>query len=413
MAQTIKNLPHSGRNQTNIGLQHLPDIYRKYIDFLTDEANIINTKKSDINIIDLMLNQIFEADDTLEDSTITISKEITSDNFDDILTEPQEKSTKCPECGAVNSIIEDDKHCCIVCSECGFQCEELLEMGPEWHQYNNDDGRSEGINRCGPPTSYYFPKSSQGTIITGLNHSRLNRKHAWNQTNYKEYSLSKHFDIIGDICSKNKISKRIGDTARFFFKVISDCKYKTGKNIGKQVIIRGEGNQNGMKGACIYKACETNHDPRTMKEVSVMMGITEKRLSRNIKKFEKIIKNCDDPRVLENIHDGTPEDHIRKHCPKLGINNPAHIDLAVRVANNCAKFKLATDHGAQSIGAGVTFLMANYVGLDIDKRDIAFWFKTSEVTVTKIYNKIAKFTKALVADDEVVNHLITKFKVNG
>jgi transcription initiation factor TFIIIB Brf1 subunit/transcription initiation factor TFIIB len=414
-------------------MENLPQIYRKYINFLVDEVNSVDSTPPDlapgginavtldknlINIVDIMLDQIFEIDEFFLNQkspmiNLALSKEAHSDNFDDILTEPpQIIKSKCKECGAVDSMVEDEKHCCIVCSRCGFQTEELLEMGPEWHQYNNDDGRNEGISRCGPPTSYYFPKSSQGTIITGLNNSRLSRKHGWNQTDYQEHTLSKHFDIISEICSKNKISRRIADTAKFFFKVIADCKYKTGKNTGKQVIIRGPGNQFGMKGACISIACETNHDPRTPKEIAVMVGVSEKRLSKNIKKFEKIIKNSDNIDVFDQIHNGTPEDHIRKYGPKLGFDLP-QIDLAVKIANNCSKLKLATDHGAPSIGAGVTLLMANYIGLNVDKRDIAYWFKTSEVTVTKIHNKIAKFTKALVADDDVIDHLIIKFKVNG
>ena len=355
---------------------------------------------------------------------------VASDNFDDILSDDDPSvvqiskpkipvpskdlnlanPNRCVECGSVDTMIEDEKHCCIVCSNCGCQQEELLENGPEWHQYNNDDKRGEGVNRCGSITSYYFPKSSQGTIITGFNHSRLNRKQKWNASIYKEQTLNKDFDIIIKICSKNKISKMMTESAKFFYNKISNCKHKSGKNIGKQIIIRGP-NRASVIGACIYKACETNHDPRSKKEIAKMLNIEEKILSRGIKNFEKIMKNCDDDYVMENIHDGTPEDHIRKYCPKLAID-ASHIESAIKIANNCAKLKLATDHGAQSIGAGVTLLMANYFDLDIDKKDIAYLFKTSDVTITKIHNKIVPYVKALV-DDAITDHVIQKFHVNG
>jgi len=440
-------------------------VYEDYLDSCFDAIIRVERGQKIINkinhsiVVDLMYNQIIEIDrdifldrkrkksklinfksekifpNSLMLSRDDLMKDNKSDNFDDILTDdPGEKKIKkkvpskdddrnhpptsnkpikssdCIECGAIDSMIEDENHCCIVCSKCGCQREELLENGPEWHQYNNDDGRSEGVNRCGSTTSYYFPKSSQGTIITGFNHSRLNRKQKWNSTVYKEHSLNKDFDIITEVCSKNKISKMIMDTAKFFYKKISDCKHKSGKNIGKQYIIRGH-NRDSVIGACIYKACETNHDPRTKREVANMIGKDEKRLSKGIKNFEKIMKNSDDDYVLENIHDGTPEDHIRKYCPKLAIKT-SNIESAIKIANNCAKLKLATDHGAQSIGAGVTLLMANYFGLNIDKRDIAYWFKTSDVTVTKIYNKILPYVKALI-DDDITEHIIKKFEVNG
>jgi transcription initiation factor TFIIB len=366
-----------------------------------------------------------------------IKKEIKSDNFDDMLSDSNsfnqplntnkkknnihtivlsEKSDNtevkhdiCLECKAVNSMIEDERHCCIVCSNCGCQKEELLENGPEWHQYNNDDGRGEGVNRCGSATSYYFPKSSQGTIITGFNYSRLTKKQKWNGTVYKENTLNKEFEIITQVCLKNKISKIIIDTTKFFYKQITDCKHKSGKNKGKQVIIRG-GNRDSVIGACIYKACETNHDPISKKEIAAMISIDEKRLSRGIKEFERIMKNCDE-NILETIHDGTPEDYINKFSPSLQLDK-FHTEIGLKVANNCAKLKLATDHGAQSIGAGIIYMITKYYELDIEKKDIVYWFKTSDVTITKIYNKISPFAKALV-DDEITDHIIKKFKING
>jgi len=340
----------------------------------------------------------------LSDPRITLSKGTVSSN------KKTKRKASCDECKAKNSMIEDERRCCIVCSECGFQKEKLLESGPEWHQYNNDDGRGEGVNRCGSSTSYYFPRSTQGTIITGFTCSRLGRKQKWNSTNYKENTLNKDFDIITQLCLKNNISKNIIDEAKFLYKKISDCKYKEGKNEGKAVIIRGS-SRDCVIGACIYKGCETMRDPRTKREIANLIGKEEKKLSKGIKKFEKIMKNSDD-NILENMHDGTPEDQIRRYCPKLKMRKE-DIDLATKIAANCAKLKLATDHGAISIGAGITMLVVKYSAIkNIDKKEIGFYFETSDVTITKIYNKIAPYADALV-DDEITEHIIKKFKVNG
>lgn len=116
-------------------------------------------------------------------------------------------------------------------------------------------------------------------------------------------------------------------------------------------------------------------------------------------------------KFFKTIHDGTPEDYIEKFCPKLFMNRK-QIELGITVSNNCARLKLATDHGAQSIGAGVTLLVIEYFRLDIDRKYIAKLFKTSDVTIVKIYHKIAPFVLALV-DDEITDHVIKKFKVNG
>ena len=366
---------------------------------------ILSTKSSDIKKSTDIKTDTFDIWDIVNKGKKELGIEIEIDIESD-----KAKQNICPECDAKDSMIEEMANSRIVCSKCGYEKEELLENGPEWHQYNNDDSRGEGVNRCGSFTSYYFPKSSQGTVITGICSSRINRKQKWNSNIYKENTLNKEFNIIANICAKGNIVPANENTAKFFYKKISDSKHKNGKSQGKQVIIRGI-NRNSIIGACVYKACETNRDPVTKKEIAKLIGQTEKKLSKGINRFEKIMKDCDDDQILQTIHDGTPEDYIEKFCPKLFMNRK-QIELGITVSNNCARLKLATDHGAQSIGAGVTLLVIEYFRLDIDRKYIAKLFKTSDVTIVKIYHKIAPFVLALV-DDEITDHVIKKFKVNG
>lgn len=375
--------------------------------------NEMNTKITDKVTIKPVTTKLEDIWDILEKT----KKENNSESIDLLTTDTEvatETKSKCKNCQSVGTLVEDQQSSTVVCSKCGMVHEEILDHGPEWRQYNNDDSRNDGVNRCGCPSNYYFPKSSQGTIIAGSGNSRLKRKQKWNSMVYKERSLNQVFKDMAYICSKNSIPKNIVDTAEFLYKTLSDCKHKSGENEGKQVIIRGV-NRKSIIAACVFKSCDLNKNPRTVKEIADCFNLDEKKVTKGIKHYEKIMKNCDESKkeLLNHFNDETAEDYIRRHCanPRLKISKE-NTNLAVKISHNCSRMKLASDHNPQSIAAGSILVMVNYCGLNIDKKDIAKLFKTSDVTISKIYNKIAPYVDALV-DDEATDYLIKKFKING
>lgn len=317
----------------------------------------------------------------------------------------------CFACNAVNTLIEDLTTSSLICTNCGVENETLLDQGPEWRQYNNDDSRGEGMNRCSCPSNPYSPKTSMGTIMVGLGSSHLKRKQKWGTMVYKERSDNTVFELINNVCTNNNVPKIIADTASFLYKKISDSKHSRGTNEGKKIIIRGR-NRTSIIAACVFKACQQHKLPKSMEEIGSMFGLDDKKVSKGKKQFDKIIKNSKNTDIfIEQLKSVTPEDYIRKYCPKLHINQ-GDIELAVTIVNNCIRMKLASDHNSQAIAAGVVILMANYVSLNLDKKEVIKIFKTSDVTVTKIYNKIEKYVEGL-ASDEATEYLIKTFKING
>lgn len=318
----------------------------------------------------------------------------------------------CDGCGSKGSLVETHDGSSIVCSECGKTHEDLLDQGPEWRTYFNDDNRGGGIDRCGCPTNFFFPKSSQGTIMTGPINNRLKRKQKWVSMVYKERSLNQVFEIIMYVCARNKLPKIIVDDAKIFYKLLSECKHKGGKNQGKQIIIRGK-NRRSIIAACVFKACEKNKQPRNTKEIAAFFELDEKKVTKGIKQFGRNMKNSENNQLLfEGLPEtDTTEDYIRRHCPKLRISKP-NTDLAVKISQNCCKMKLASDHNPQSVAAGSILVMVAYRNLAIDKRDISKLFGTSDVTISKIFNKVHCYVDALV-NDECTNYLIQKLKING
>lgn len=346
-----------------------------------------------------------------EEDIIDIIKDL-EEPLDILTTESENRIYEKKVCQGCNSekLIEDQQASLIVCADCGMINEELLDHGPEWRQFNNDECKGEGMNRCGCPSNFFFPKSSQGTIISGTSNSRLKRKQKWNSMVYKERSLNQVFEYIGNLCDTNNIPRIISDSAKFLYKKISDCKHKTGINEGKQIIIRGK-NRISIIASCVFKACEMNKNPRNIKEIAAMFNIDEKKITKGNKQFEKIIKNSSDTSILNQFNSDTAENYIRRHCPKLKINK-TDTEIAVKISHNCCKMKLASDHNPQSIAAGSIMALIQYYNLNIEKKKIALYFGTSDVTINKIYNKIIPYIEALV-DNEATEYLIKKFKING
>ncbi|MEM0354210.1 MAG: transcription initiation factor IIB family protein [Thermoplasmata archaeon] len=346
-----------------------------------------------------------------------LRRENGSESLETLTTESEESSKNeieiCKSCKSTKSFVEDQHTGLVVCSKCGAINGELLDQGPEWRHYNNDDNHGEGLGRCGCPSNFFFPKSSQGTILVGTNNNRIKRKQKWNAMVYKERSLNQVFEIISQVCAKNNIPKIIVDTAKFLYKKISDCKHKIGANAGKQIIIRGV-NRMSIIAACVHKACEMNKNPRSTEEIARIFNLDEKKVNKGRKQFRKIMNIVDDGKIILDQHEpNTIEDYIRRFCSnrKLKISEKC-VDLAILIANNCCRMKLASDHNPQSIAAGAILLMAEYYGLNIDKKTISKTFGTSDVTLDKIYKKISPYVDALV-DDEITDYIIKKFKING
>jgi len=366
----------------------------------------------------LIENTIFDKKESLFENTSSPIP-TTEENIWDILKKIKPENNKinitkgkkiCKNCGEKDSFTEDPYASIIVCLKCGMVNEEIIDNNPEWRQYNNDDSRGEVINRCGGPSNYFLPHSSQGTIIAGYSNNRLNRKQKWLSTDYRERNLTKEFEFITQICLANGIKKHIIDTTKIMYTKISRCKHKTGKNIGEPMITRGD-KRISIMAVCVSKSCETNRKPVNNSDIAKMFGISETRLTKGFGIFENMRENCDDAYIFDQLHSSTSEDFIRCYCESLNISKK-YVDLAVQIATNCNKMKLATNHNSRSLAAGVILTMVEFSDLDVERKEIAKQSKTSPTTINKIYGEIMPYIDALI-DDDITNHVVEHFGING
>ena len=338
---------------------------------------------------------------TLDTNSIDDDAVIESDVVDELIN-----SDKCTGCDAIGTLLDDKKNGVIICTNCGMENEIIVDNGPDIMQYNNDDSRGNVNTGYSVPSSssYYFPRITQGTLLVGMKNSKWNKKQNWDIYAYKEKSLMAIFEIISDICKKNNISQLICDTAKYNYKKIKDSVHTVGNKKGKSVIIRGKNMLNTIA-ACISKACDANNYPLIIKEIAVACDITDKRVSKGIKIFDKIIKNTDGGSEYINQHNtSTPKDFIKRHSAKLMFGKE-NIDLAIKIAKNCTELTISSNHNSQSIAATSIILMAEYRQLYYEKDKIIALFCTSEVTINKIKNKMMPYMDILI-NDAFTQHIL-------
>ena len=290
--------------------------------------------------------------------------------FEEIYKEKMDKSTNdnrntlwCDNCNN-NDIIEDTSLGIYVCKTCGIVLNTILDSNPEWRQY--DDDNKKDMNRCSLPISKLLPQSSIATSIGGSCSSRIKKLHDWSSMPYKERSRNEVFKKITQKCAEGKIMKCIEDDAKIMYNNICDCKHMTGKNKGKNIIIRGI-NRESLIAACVLHACRKKYKTRSPKEIAKIFGLVYTDITRGNKLFRKLAKL---KQMELSIKPTSPEHFILRFCDELKMKKE-YVDQAIKISNNVIKLSIASVHTPLSLATGSIFLMIQLNKLNIQKKTIA------------------------------------------
>lgn len=313
----------------------------------------------------------------------------------------QTNSTIC-NCGK-NIFIDDASIGMRICKSCGQAQDILLDMTPEW-RFNEED--SNNNSRCNINTNVLLPQSSLCSPFMGT--GRLKMIHKWNAMPYKERSLNNIFKILHNKCVDDKIPKKIEDDAKIMYKLVSESKHASGKNIGKYIITRGI-NRDSIIAASLFYACRRNNMTRSPKEIAKLFSISETDLNRGAKNFIKLKMAKNEDMGTSNI-----SHFIKRKCDQLHIIND-FADKAINISSNITKLNIASDHTTYSLAAASILLLNEQYNIEtITKKSVAEIFNISEVTISKTLKKIEQY-KNLIFDDILTNKIyerIEKYKSN-
>lgn len=357
----------------------------------------MSIQKLDINVMNINeLNKYF-------------SEYIEGIDFDKILNGSNEvnnqkkgnTSAMCPTCEK-DDVIEDYSQGILVCRNCGRVLENILDYNPEWKQFEDDD---KANGRCSMPINVLLPQSSLGTSISGMGTNRLKILHGWNAMPYKERSLNKEFKKIHDVCQKGGILKCVEDDAKIMYKMTSECKHSSGKNMGKCIITRGI-NRVSISAACVFFACIRKGVTRTSKEIALLYNIKDLEMNRGCKNLLKMLKIR---KTSFKMGTSKPEHFIRRYCAELKIKNQ-FIEEALKIATNVERLNIASGHTPYSTAAASILLMAEMNKLSfITKKKLAGEFDISDVTIGKTLKEIAPYKQVLV-DNEATDTIVSRIK---
>ena len=302
---------------------------------------------------------------------------------------------KCVNCNSTN-FIQDSKTNNVVCNACGLVNKDNLDRTFSTNNSNSDIVSKSSNYNC--PTNYFFPKSSLGTTIGGRGNSRIKTLHRWTLMPYRERSRKDTFEYIKRTCKSAKPAycKAVIDNARILYTNLSNVKHTSGDNTGKNIIIRGR-NRTSLIAACVYFGCKMQNLPRSPKEIAKIFGLGLTEVTKGCRKFLEIM---DKDVLVYNITSSKAYDYVSRCGKKLKIDQE-YIDQTIQIVKNIIKVDYASDHQPPSIAAGSLLLVCNINELDINKETISKVFNISQVTITKIYNKIFKYAEVIINDEAI------------
>ena len=350
-----------------------------------DDNNILTINKSKMDDIDSKLWDFYDEIGSSETNT-------------------DKKEGICISCGSKDQI-ENGKTRNIVCKNCGMNT--LDDLDRTFSTNNSNADIVSNSSNYNIPINYFFKKSSMGTIIGGRGNSRIKTIHRWGLMPYRERSRKEVFDFLTRTCKKGGLEKSIIDNAHILYMNLSAVKKK---DVDRTIIIRGN-NRNSLIAACVYFGCKMQGRPRCPKEIAQMFGLGLTDVTGGCRKFLEIMgENVG----MYNIKSSKAYDYIERCGKKLKLQQK-YIDEAIKIVKNIITLDYASDHQPPSIAAGCLLLVVNMNNLDIDKDKISKVFKISQVTITKIYDKIVKYQKVITNDESVsrIYNQIQKIKLGS
>ena len=109
-----------------------------------------------------------------------------------------------------------------------------------------------------------------------------------------------------------------------------------------------------------------------------------------------------------NFDYSMPEHFIYRHCQRLHINKK-YVEQAIKITKNIQRLKIATEHTPLSVASGTVFLITKLNELSVTKKKIAREFEVSEVTITKVLEKLELY-QDIILSNKLTNIVMQKIK---
>ena len=244
--------------------------------------------------------------------------------------------------------------------------------------------RGKNTCRTGMPTSELLPDSSVGSVISqsygGNSNMRLISKlNTYTGIPYKTRSLLNVFQQIQEKCGRHNVSKKIINEAQGIYKIISQYKISRGKN------------RIGLISACVFISCKNCGSPRSSLEISNIMSVEKKVITKGIKEINDIIRVHKISLERMSMERVQSIDLIDRFCNNLKLNDKQILEIKV-LCDDLTKlyYSELSSSTPPSLAASIINSYCIKNKLNITKKDISGNSNISVVTITKITTHLLK-----------------------
>jgi transcription initiation factor TFIIB len=282
---------------------------------------------------------------------------------------------KCPECGSVNLIYDEQKGE-IICSDCGLVVEEkMIDLGQEWQQFREGEKKTRG----GAPLS--MQKFDQG-LTTNVGEISDIYQLGSEKKIRKFFRLKKWQERVSTSIERN-LRLAMAELRRVasFLNLPNFVKEEASRVYNlvlQRGLVRGR-SMESVVSACIYAACRSYGIPRTLDEISAASEVERKDIGRT---YRFITRKLD-----LKITPSDPKSYISRFASILHLSPKTQGD-ALKILKKAESSELTSGRGPAGIAAAALYVAALLNDERKTQREVADIAGITEVTIRNRYKEL-------------------------
>ncbi|CAM9486595.1 unnamed protein product [Chrysoparadoxa australica] len=291
---------------------------------------------------------------------------------------------QCPDCKGLDIIVDDaagDR----VCRGCGMVLgDHLIDEGPEWRTFANDEGPKNEPSRIGGLVSALTSDGGLSTKLQGGN-ERVRRTlakcegMASTAGQRSDKKMLECYKRIGEIVACLRLGHSITEIASHLLKKLE---------VEGGFKMKRTGKAEAICAAVVYLACRQAQASRTLAEVAPAAGLKKKDVAKAFKYLEKHLKVDRGAVKAEHL--------VPRCCSMLGVK-PHFSQAAKHVAIRASELELVDGVRPQAVAAAAIYLAAEAFAVkQITVRDIAGAALISEQNLKSTYSLLQQRTDQLL-----------------
>jgi transcription initiation factor TFIIB len=281
----------------------------------------------------------------------------------------------CNRCKAKNSIITDYESGEMVCNQCGLVYEErIIDDEYEKRTFQDESGDNQ-IQRVGPPSNPVYDNECGTNLII-----RENGKTKVIKTYSKSSKIQKNFYRIQHFLSQAQVSQVLIEETKEIYGKISKDKNMQGRRINDIII------------GIYYYVCRKNDTAKTIKEISNMFNITERKIKKAINSIKYDIE--EEPKT-ENQLNSIEKNYIQTFL-EGDINRYNLKMLTYEIIDKFNKSDILEGKSPKTIAGLSLYLSCKLLNDNLYENNNFFSMFSCRNTLKKAYDEIKGYLNLVV-----------------